>query len=62
VKVLRNLAPFFSLILGKWGSLWCGGQFHYHDTWRFDCVQALAVTATTVHWAASLAVLIESLI
>jgi hypothetical protein len=33
-----------------------------HAVQRFDCVRASTTTVTTVHWAASLAVLIEYLI
>jgi hypothetical protein len=33
-----------------------------HAVRRFDCVRALTSTAATAHWAASLGVLIESLV
>jgi hypothetical protein len=63
-KVLQNLAPFFfdSRKMGQSLVRWSVLLPMIHAVRRFNCVQASATTTTTTGWAASLAVLIESLI
>jgi hypothetical protein len=29
VRLAWNLDPFSSFSPGRWGNLWCGGQWHY---------------------------------